>query len=315
MIIAKSPKTIRVMFTPFRDGLQSSFGGKVRLNDFLPAMKRSAELGIRHFEFGGGARYQAPYFYLGEDPFEDMKAIREAVGPDVDLQILTRSVSGVTLTTQSIEGLNLQAKLMAESLRATTGLARLWFVVDDADHARQLSGYGDEFVYKPGGFAEKINYAWDVLVREDSDAPFVMLVGDDVLFHPAWWHHGQQVADMYEANVVGTNDLVTARTMTGKHTPHPIIRRSYIEYEGASWDGPGSLCHEYQHYFVDDEIVTKAKQLGVWQPALGAIVEHMHWLTGKSDKDEVYERNDTMFEKDRRTFVKRLKANTGVDAG
>lgn len=114
MIFAENPKTIRVMFTPFRDGLQSSFGGKVRLNDFLPAMKEAARLGIRHFEFGGGARYQAPYFYLGEDPFEDMKAIREAVGPDIDLQILTRSVSGVTLTTQSIEGLKLQAKLMKE---------------------------------------------------------------------------------------------------------------------------------------------------------------------------------------------------------
>lgn len=112
MIFTKSPKTIRVMFTPFRDGLQSSFGGKVRLQDFLPAMKASVEIGIHHFEFGGGARYQAPLFYLGEDPFETMKSIREAVGPDIDLQILTRSVSGVTLTTQSPEGLKLQAKLM-----------------------------------------------------------------------------------------------------------------------------------------------------------------------------------------------------------
>ena len=114
MIFTKNPKKIRVMFTPFRDGLQSSFGGKVRLNDFLPAMELAAKAGIRHFEFGGGARYQAPYFYLGEDPFEDMKKIRETVGPDVDLQILTRSVSGVTLTTQSMEGLDLQAKLMKE---------------------------------------------------------------------------------------------------------------------------------------------------------------------------------------------------------
>jgi len=115
MILAKTPKTIRVQFMPFRDGLQSSFGGKVRLNDFLPAMEVAAkEVGIRHFEFGGGARYQAPYFYLGEDPFEDMKKIREAVGPEVDLQILTRSVSGVTLTTQSPEALQLQAKLMKE---------------------------------------------------------------------------------------------------------------------------------------------------------------------------------------------------------
>jgi pyruvate carboxylase subunit B len=115
MIFTKDPKKIRVMFTPFRDGLQSSFGGKVRLTDFLPAMKLSVEAGIRHFEFGGGARFQAPFFYLGEDPFEDMEKIRAAVGPDIDLQILTRSVSGVTLTTQSPEGLALQAKLMKAS--------------------------------------------------------------------------------------------------------------------------------------------------------------------------------------------------------
>jgi pyruvate carboxylase subunit B len=115
MIFAENPKKIRVMFTPFRDGLQSSFGGKVRLNDFLPAMELAAQKGIRHFEFGGGARFQAPLFYLGENPFECMRKIREAVGPDADLQILTRSVSGVTLTTQSPEGLALQGKMMAEA--------------------------------------------------------------------------------------------------------------------------------------------------------------------------------------------------------
>ncbi len=40
--------------------------------------------------------------------------MREAVGPNVDLQILTRSVSGVTLTTQRLDALKLQAKLMAK---------------------------------------------------------------------------------------------------------------------------------------------------------------------------------------------------------
>jgi len=113
MIFTSIPKKIRVMFTPFRDGLQSSFGGKVRLKDILPAMEFSAkEAGVRHFEFGGGARYQAPYFYVGEDPFVCQDEMRKAVGPDVDLQILTRSVSGVTLTTQRLKALELQAKLM-----------------------------------------------------------------------------------------------------------------------------------------------------------------------------------------------------------
>ena len=115
MIFTDQPKTIRVMFTAFRDGLQSAFGGKVRLKDILPAMEFSAQrAGIRHFEFGGGARFQAPYFYVGEDPFVCQDKMREAVGPDCDLQILTRSVSGVTLTTQALPALTMQAQLMAK---------------------------------------------------------------------------------------------------------------------------------------------------------------------------------------------------------
>jgi pyruvate carboxylase subunit B len=113
MIFIDKPKTIRVMFTPFRDGLQSTFGGKVRLQDFLPAMEAAARAGIRHFEFGGGALFQAPFFYLGQNPFDNMRRMREAVGPEPDLQILTRSVSGVTLTNQSPDALALQARVMA----------------------------------------------------------------------------------------------------------------------------------------------------------------------------------------------------------
>jgi pyruvate carboxylase subunit B len=41
-----------------------------------------------------------------------MDKMREAVGPNVDLQILTRSVSGVTLTTQRLKALEMQARLM-----------------------------------------------------------------------------------------------------------------------------------------------------------------------------------------------------------
>ena len=56
MLFTATARKIRVMLTPFRDGLQSSFGGKVRLKDILPAMEYAAKgAGIRHFEFGGGA--------------------------------------------------------------------------------------------------------------------------------------------------------------------------------------------------------------------------------------------------------------------
>ena len=76
MIRADKPKKIRVMLTTFRDGLQSSFGGKVRIDDFLPAVEVARDAGVRHYEFGGGARYQAPYFYVGEDPFHWIRSGR-----------------------------------------------------------------------------------------------------------------------------------------------------------------------------------------------------------------------------------------------
>ena len=41
-----------------------------------------------------------------------MDKMRDAVGPNADLQILTRSVSGVTLTTQRLKALEMQARLM-----------------------------------------------------------------------------------------------------------------------------------------------------------------------------------------------------------
>lgn len=103
------------MFVPFHDGLQGVLGGKVRLKDILPAVKVSAEAGIDHFAFGGGASFQTSYFDLNEDPFENMTTARETVGPDVNLQILTRSVCGVTLTPQSIESLQLQAELLKKN--------------------------------------------------------------------------------------------------------------------------------------------------------------------------------------------------------
>jgi pyruvate carboxylase subunit B len=49
---------------------------------------------------------------VGEDPFQCQDEMRRAVGPDAELQVLTRSVSGVTLTTQRLDGLELQARLM-----------------------------------------------------------------------------------------------------------------------------------------------------------------------------------------------------------
>ena len=104
-------KYIDVMDTTFRDGFQSVFGGRVLMDDFFPAVEAAKEAGIKHFEFGGGARFQTLYFYLQEDAFDMMDRFREIVGPEANLQVLSRGINTVMLDTGSRETIDLFAKM------------------------------------------------------------------------------------------------------------------------------------------------------------------------------------------------------------
>ena len=68
-------KKVHVMNTAFRDGFQSCVGARVFTDDFLPALQAAVDAGFTHFEAGGGARYQVPYLYCGEDAFEMMDRV------------------------------------------------------------------------------------------------------------------------------------------------------------------------------------------------------------------------------------------------
>jgi hypothetical protein len=139
----------------------------------------------------------------------------------------------------------------------------------------------------------------------NTDEPWVFITGDDVTFHPGWLDHAQTVAGD-ELHVIGTNDLGNPRVTSGEHATHMLIRRSYVDEVGASWDGPKNVCHEgYRHWYVDDEIVAAAKQRGVWAMALGSVVEHFHPLFGKASMDEIYERGQSFAAQDRKLHEKR----------
>jgi pyruvate carboxylase subunit B len=112
-------KYIDVMDTTFRDGFQSVFGGRVLMDDFLPAVAAARDAGINHFEFGGGARFQSLYFYLNEDAFEMMDRFRAIAGPDANLQTLARGVNTVMLDTGNRELIDLHAKMFRKHSTTT----------------------------------------------------------------------------------------------------------------------------------------------------------------------------------------------------
>lgn len=104
-------KRVNFMCTAFRDGFQSAYGARVLMDDFMPAVEAAANAGITHFEAGGGARFQAPFFYCNENAFDMMDTFRLKAGPDANLQTLARGVNVVGLSSQPSDIIKLHAQL------------------------------------------------------------------------------------------------------------------------------------------------------------------------------------------------------------
>ena len=104
-------KKINFMLTAFRDGFQSVYGARVLTKDFMPAVEAARHAGISHMEFGGGARFQALFFYCNENAFDMMDTFRQTAGPDANLQTLARGVNVVGLDSQSSDVIKAHAQL------------------------------------------------------------------------------------------------------------------------------------------------------------------------------------------------------------
>lgn len=104
-------KKVDFMLTAFRDGFQSVYGARVLTKDFMPAVQAAKEAGITHMEAGGGARFQALYFYCNEDAFDMMDEFRRVAGEDANLQTLARGVNVVGLDSQPRDMISLHAKM------------------------------------------------------------------------------------------------------------------------------------------------------------------------------------------------------------
>ncbi len=124
-------KKIDLMLTAFRDGFQSVFGARVFSRDFLPVVREASEMGIQHFEAGGGALFQSAYFYCNEDAFQVMDQFREAAGPSANLQTLARGINVVGLDSQPRDIIKLHAQLMKKHGITTI---RNFDALNDADN-------------------------------------------------------------------------------------------------------------------------------------------------------------------------------------
>lgn len=245
----------------------------VLVSEDLSLCMRLGALGIPVHVHTGARTTHVKTAWIGE---EDFLASTDAPPATVPTAVLVPAIRSSN------------AERFVATLKASTGVATVYAIAneDETEQAKVWDAAGATVLVANGvqTFAERMNAGY-VLTAE----PFVFIVGDDVRFRASWLDHAQAVAEGLRLDVVGTNDLGNPRVVSGQHATHLLIRRSYVDEVGASWDGPGVLCHEgYGHWFVDDELVTAAKQRGVWGMAIDSHVEHLHPIWGKGPDDAVY---------------------------
>lgn len=132
-------------------------------------------------------------------------------------------------------------------------------------------------------YAKKINYG--CAFREESE--WIFTGADDLKFHFGW--DAALVRATNEnpnALVVGTQDLGNGMVMRGEHATHSFVK----EYEWCNLIDDFDVLHEgYCHNYVDTELIQRAQYLGVFTFANDCVIEHMHYLWGKSPHDRTYQ--------------------------
>ena len=74
-----STNPIKIQDTSFRDGHQSLLATRLRTEDIIPIAERMDEVGFWAMEVWGGATFDAMHRFLGEDPFERLRTLKQYI--------------------------------------------------------------------------------------------------------------------------------------------------------------------------------------------------------------------------------------------
>lgn len=180
---------------------------------------------------------------------------------------------------------------LLQSIATTTrpGTANVVFVVDHDDpdthaelQAAWLQGWRFAKCFADGTYPAKVNAGVAATIN-----PFILPAADDVVFHSGWLEHAMTAFTFTDGiAVVGTNDLTPA-TADGQHATMPIVRRLYVDIDGAALGEPGALFHEgYHHNFCETELCQLAQCRSTYISCPASIIEHRHHSWGTREPDD-----------------------------
>ena len=83
-------KPVQITELVLRDGHQSLFATRMRIDDMLPIAEKLDKIGYWSMESWGGATFDACIRFLGEDPWERIREIKKVM-PNTPQQMLLRA--------------------------------------------------------------------------------------------------------------------------------------------------------------------------------------------------------------------------------
>lgn len=131
---------------------------------------------------------------------------------------------------------------------------------------------------------------------------------DDLVWHEGWLAEALGVARGTGAQVIGFADGYTQLDERTRAT-HLMISRRFAEVVLRGFIPP-----EYGGWRWDREICERAMALGVYAPAVKALLEHRHPDVGKAEMDETYRRAWHFHDEDLVVYRGRREASGGWGA-
>lgn len=130
----RAQTALAVTETTFRDAHQSLLATRVRTKDLLAVAPAVARLtpGLLSVEAWGGATYDVALRFLGEDPWERLASVREAL-PNVAIQMLLRGRNTVGYTPYPVAVTN---GFVAEAAQTGVDVFRIFDALNDVNQLR-----------------------------------------------------------------------------------------------------------------------------------------------------------------------------------
>lgn len=153
----------------------------------------------------------------------------------------------------------------------------VWMVGTDAD-AAELDRLGQFYFRDNGGtWGSRLNHMY-----HNTSEPYIFLGADDLKWHPRWLEHAMTIMRRIDG-VVSVNDQWQS------YGTSALVSRNYITTMSGTMDEDDTLIHPgYTHHGSETELFETAAKRGRYAYCTESVVEHLHFILGKSEDDEVY---------------------------